>query len=127
MTARAAIIATGISIEGNVVSFKSHVKFDACGQRITNLVFLEGMVAVSASFMAILAQQQVFGREMLCNTGYSAFVRYPFNLCHGSLYLNKGSLFEAFVIDVKLTVSLLKDKHPESRRQENPGLEEKYA
>jgi len=41
--------------------------------------------------------------------------------------LNKGSSFEAFVIYVKLTVSLLKDKHPESRQQEKPGLKEKDA
>ena len=103
MTARAAIIVTGITIEGNVVSFKSHVKFDACGQRITNLVLLEGMVVVSVSFMAILAQQQVFGLGMLCDTSYSAFGRSPLSLCHSSLYLNKGSSFEAFVILVKLS------------------------
>lgn len=87
MTARAAIIVTGITIEGNVVSFKSHVKFDACGQRITDLVLLEGMVVVSVSFMAILTQRgrrwrskefKVFGRGMRCNTSYSAFVRYAF-------------------------------------------------
>ena len=30
-------------------------------------------------------------------------MRYPFNLCHSTLYLNKRSLFEAFVIYVKLS------------------------
>ena len=56
MTAREAMDVMGNKIEGNVVSFKSHVKFDACGQRITDLVLLEGMLVVSVSFMAMLIQ-----------------------------------------------------------------------
>ena len=77
MTARAAINVIGITIEGNVVSSKSHVKFDACGQRITNLVLLEALVVVTESFMAILTQSggrwrgkeiQGFGQGMRCNT-----------------------------------------------------------
>ena len=54
MTVREAMDVIGITIEGNVVSFKSHVKFDACGQRITDLVLLEGILVVS--FMAMLTQ-----------------------------------------------------------------------
>ena len=56
MTAKAAINVIGITIEGNVVSFKSHVKFDACGQRITDLVLLEALVVGTELFISILTQ-----------------------------------------------------------------------
>ena len=56
MTVREAMDVIGITIEGNVVSFKSHVKFDVCGQRITDLVLLEGILVVPVSFMAMLTQ-----------------------------------------------------------------------
>ena len=54
--AKEAINVIEITIEGNFVSFKSHVKFGACGQRISDLILLEGMVVVSVLFMTILTQ-----------------------------------------------------------------------
>ena len=60
----------GNKIEGNVVLFKSHVKFDACGQRITDLVSLEEMLVVSVSFIAMLTQN---GRRTWISKEFSMF------------------------------------------------------
>ena len=88
MSVREAVDVMGNKIEGNVVSFKSHVKFDACGQRITDLVSLEEMLVVSVSFIAMLTQNgrrtwiskqfSMFSQATRYNTSSSAVVRYAF-------------------------------------------------
>ena len=92
----------GNKIEGNVVSFKSHGKFDACGQRITDLVLLEGKLVVSVSFMAILTPS---GRRWVSKEGrrkslvrerpiiQASLLSCDMLLCRSSLYFNRGSYF----------------------------------
>ncbi len=64
MIAREATNVMGNRIQWVVVSFKSHLKFGECGQRITDLTLLEGVVLVSVTFMAMLIWNAEAERSM---------------------------------------------------------------